>query len=209
MRYLFLLLLPVAVFASSPEEGTKQKTTKYDKLSIRKKLKIANKLYEEGSYLNAAEYYEEVVKVKKDNVKILHFLAETFMGIRNYEKAEKYYAEVIKLDAAKYPSDQFNYGRALKANGKYEEAKSSFQKYIAAKRDKDDADFSRLAKTEILGCDSAVVWKANPSKVIVENETALNKALPDYSARSVKGGKVLYSSIKSDTAINVSTAKYD
>ncbi len=209
MRYIFLLLLPVTVFATSPEEGTQQKTTKYKNLSTRKKLKIANKLYDEGSYLNAAEYYEEVVKVKKDNVKLLHFLAETFMGIRNYEKAEKYYADVIKLDAAKYPSDQFNYGRALKANGKYEEAKSAFKKYLGAKRDKDDIDFSRLAKIEMLGCDSAVVWKANLTKVIVENESALNKALPDYAARAGKGGKILYSSIKSDTAINVSTAKYD
>ena len=173
---------------------------KYPKVKWRKKLKLATELEKQGSYYNAAEYYEDVLKEKPDNIKVMHQLALINMGLRDYKSAEKYYRLEEDKDPKKWPNDKYFLAQMQKMNGKYDDAKKSYQEYLKSDLDKDDKSYKALAKIGIEGCDSSVVWLANPNKVRVDHEDAINCVTTDFSPKALKDGRIMYGSLASDTA---------
>lgn len=233
MKKLIIALFPLIVFTAKAQEESgeevtttetttnssasteetpreRQKVQKFPKLSTSKKKKIAAELVKAGSYYNAAEYYEDVLKAKPDDIKIIHVLAELNRSLRDYKAAEKYYAMELKKDGEKWPNDWFFYAQMQKMNGNYEGAKKTFQKYQKVQLDKKEKSYKSIAKLEIRGCDSAAAWLANPYKIKVEHEEGvINNIQTDYAPRPLSGGRLLYASLKSDTAINVTKNEQD
>lgn len=212
MKKIIIALLPFIVLTAKAQEEEKpsQKVEKFPKVSVRKKKKIAETLVKQGSYYNASEYYEDVLKAKPDNIKVIHQLAEINRSLRDYKLAEKYYALEIEKDKDKWPNDMFFLGQMQKMNGKYDDAKKTFQDYLKVKLDKDEKSYKSLAKTEIIGCDSSAAWLNNPYKIKVEHEEGIiNNVLTDFAPKPLSGGRILYSSLKSDTAINVTKSDHD
>ena len=190
-----------AVPQDDQSAADRHKILKYPKVKPRKKKKIADQLMKEGSYYNAAEYYEDVIKEKPDNIKVMHDLALINDMLRDYKAAEKYYKLEISKDAKKWPNDVYYLGQVQKKLGKYDDAKKSFQDYLKSDLDKDDKSYKTLAKIAIEGCDSSVAWLANPNKIKVEHEDAINCVLTDFAPKPLSGGRVLYSSMAQDTAV--------
>jgi outer membrane protein OmpA-like peptidoglycan-associated protein/tetratricopeptide (TPR) repeat protein len=208
MRFLVVALFPMLVFAQS--ETTSSSVQKYPKASTSKKYRIAKAKIKDGSYYNAADYLEDVVKAKPNKITRVHQLAELNRYLRDYKKAEQYYKQVLDKDAEKFPEDNFYYALMLKANGKYEEAKKKFQEFLKMKDAKDFPQLRSLAKTEIAGCDTALAMLANPSKIKVTREQGvINKPLQDFAPKPLKNNKLLYSGLKSDTAINIDLATHN
>ncbi len=210
MRLLILaFFFPLLVMAQS-EESSGPKLQKYPKAKPAKKYRIAKQKIKDGSYYNAADYLEDVVKAKPEKISRVHQLADLNRYLRDYKKAEQYYKMVLDKDVEKYPEDNFYYAQMLKANGKYAEAKTKFQEFVKMKDAKDFPALRSAAKAEIAGCDSALALIANPTKirVIHENET-INKPLQDFAPKPLSNNRLLFSSFKSDTAVNVDVAKND
>ena len=183
---------------------------KYPKIKWRKKLKIARKKMKEGSYYIASKYLEDAYKDKPEKVEIPHLLGEANRYLRDYEAAAKYYHAEMAKDSGAYPNDRFFLGQMEKQNGKYEDAKGYFQGYLKSKLDKGDASYKNLAKIEIIGCDSALVIIKNPSKVKVEKiASGLNTPLQDFSPKPLKGDRVIFTSQKTDTAVDFTTSNAD
>ena len=128
MKKIIIALLPFIVLTAKAQEEEKpsQKVEKFPKVSVRKKKKIAETLVKQGSYYNASEYYEDVLKAKPDNIKVVHQLAEINRSLRDYKLAEKYYALEIEKDKDKWPNDMFFLGQMQKMNGKYDDAKNEW-----------------------------------------------------------------------------------
>ncbi len=211
MKYLLLvLMIPLTLISFSQTEGGLKNVEKYPKYKWRKKLKIARKKINEGSYYNAAQYLEDAYKDKPEKIAIPHLLGEVNMSLRDYVSAEKYFQAVVTKDAEAYPSDQFYLAQSQKMNGKYEEAKKTFNAYLVSKLDKGDANYKTLAKIELEGCDTALALLKSPSKIKVEKtEGAVNTAIQDYSPKPLSGNRILFSSQKTDTAVNLSTSTAD
>jgi len=209
MKYFLLaLMIPLTLFVSGQEGGSSLKNVeKYPKIKWRKKLKIARLKVNEGSYYNAAQYLEDAYKVKPDKIEIAHLLGEVNRYLRDYEAAEKYYKAVIDKDAEAYVADQFHLAQMQHMNGKYEDAKKTYEGYIKAPLGKKDVSYKALAKIGIEGCDTALVLIKTPTKIKVEKtEGVLNSTIQDFSPKPIKGG-VLFSSQKTDTAVNLTTSK--
>jgi len=205
-----LFSLVLSVQAQEADSKNRQEVRKYPKLKPRKKKKLAEELVKQGSYYNAVEYYEDVLKDKPDDIKVIHRLAELNQALRDYKTAEKYYKVELDKDPKKWPNDQYFLGQMLKMNGKYDEAKKVLQQYLKAELDKNDKSYKSLAKVGIEGCDSAVVWLANPNKIRVDHEGgSINGVLTELSPKPLRGGRILYGSLKSDTAIDVSKNSTD
>ncbi len=207
-----LAMIPLVLIAKTPEEGTesRQNVKKYPKVSVRKKKKIADALTKQGSFYNAVEYYEDVIKEKPDNMKVVHQLAELNRSLRDYKAAEKYYKIELDKDPKKYPNDQYFLAQMLKMNGKYDEAKKAYQDYLKLDLGKGEKSYKTLAKVDMEGCDSSAAWLANPAKIKVEHEEGvINNVLTDFAPKPLKGDRIIYSSLKSDTAINVTKSDYD
>lgn len=199
-----LITLVFGSKAQSQDGDTKDKdrhaVLKYPKVKTGKKLKLANQLMKQGSYYNAAEYYEDVLKAKPDNVKVMHDLGEINRGLKDYKSAEKYYRLEEDKDAKKYPNDKYYLGQMQRMNGKYDEAKKTLQEYLKSDLGKDEKSFKSLAKIAIEGCDSSVAWLANPNKIRVDHEDAINCITTDFSPKVLRGGRIIYGTLAHDTA---------
>ncbi len=209
MKYFLLAaLVPLIFFAGAQNETQLKNVEKYSKVKWRKKLKIARVKMEEGSYYNAAQYLEDVYKDKPDKIEVPHLLGTVNRYLRDYESSEKYYKAVITKDNEAYPSDMYYLGLMQKMNGHYEDAKKTLQDYLKLELGKKDENFKALAKVELDGCDTALALIANPTRVKIEKtEGGVNTTLQDYSPKPLKNHRVIYSSQKTDTAVNLSNSK--
>ena len=126
------LITLVVVAQAQTKDGEKDRHSvlKYPKVKTNKKKKLGNQLMQQGSYYNAAEYFEDVLKDKPDNIKVIHNLALINESLRDYKTAEKYYKLELDKDPKKWPNDRFYLGQVQKMNGKYDDAKKSFQEYL-------------------------------------------------------------------------------
>jgi outer membrane protein OmpA-like peptidoglycan-associated protein len=195
-----LITLVIAAQAQTKDaDKDRHSVLKYPKVKTKKKKKLADQLVKEGSYYNAAEYYEDVLKDKPDNIKVMHELAIINQSLRDYKSAEKYYKLELDKDPGKWPNDRFHLAQMLQMNGKYDDAKKAYQEYLKTELGKEEKSYKALAKIGIEGCDSSVVWLSNPSKIRVDHEDAINCITTDASPKPLRGGRIIYSSLASDT----------
>ncbi len=133
----------------------------------------ADELYRRYEYANAAEIYVKLVDTKRPRLQDLERLADSYLKMLDYESAENWYARVVASEGSS-PENRITYGEVLKANGKYAEAKKQLEEYASQTGDRD-----RVA-LQIAGCDSAVVWMANPTVHKLRNES-INTSLSEFS----------------------------
>lgn len=152
------LLLPAWIFGQ-------------EQISLRER---ADQLYRQYEYANAAALYVKLADSRNPRFEYLERLADSYTKMKDYESAENWYARVIQHEDSR-PEHLVAYGEVLKINGKYTEAKRQFEDYAAKTGDKD-----RVALV-IAGCDSAVVWMANPSVHKLRNEREINTELSEFS----------------------------
>lgn len=117
--------------------------------------KSADNYYTKGDYYSAAVYYEKYLEQQESSKKgrnpyvvqdegkpskkskaskgvnkeeIISRIADSYSQLNDYTQAEKWYAQ---LTATENTATPYQYGIALRANGKYQEAQQQFEKYIA------------------------------------------------------------------------------
>lgn len=216
--FLFALLLPAYLFAQEePTGGEPTDTNKYifsdyrserlQDLGPRRKLKIANLLYERGSYLNAQMYYEEVHAEKPNNVCVIARLAKINYLMRDYKEAEKWYKLFYEQDPVKYSKAKYMEAMMQKYNGNCDAASTNFQEFIDEYNDADnDKDkFKQYVKDQIAGCDLQTQTMNDPERVVVDLlDEMVNNPFSDYAPLPDGDNNLVFSSIRSDTAVHVS-----
>lgn len=83
---------------------------------------------------------------------IMNKLANAYRLAKDYTNAEKYYATAVQYPSSEFPNAEYYYGCALINNGKYNEAKSVFEKLIEKRNNKEDP-ISQLSSKRIKDCD--------------------------------------------------------
>ena len=151
----------------------------------------ADELYRRYEYANAAKLYVQLVDTKKPRLGDLERLAESYLLMNDYESAENWYARVVAHEDSP-AQNLLHYGDVLKANGKYAEAKEQLQAYAAATGDQAGVAL------QIAGCDSALVWMANPTVHKLRNE-GVNTARSEFSVFPL-GDHVYYAGEPTDAA---------
>ncbi len=151
-----------------------------EQLGLRDRAEQAFRKYE---YANAASLYVKLVDTKKPRVGDLGRLAYCYSQMKDYESAENWFARTVAMEGSD-PENLLQYGEVLKANGKYAEAKQQLESYGMRTGDRE-----RVAM-EMAGCDSALVWMADPTVHKLRNEQ-INTSLSEFSVFPV-GTKVYY-----------------
>jgi OmpA-OmpF porin, OOP family len=82
---------------------------------------------------------------------VVHQIATCYRLMRDYEKAETWYAKAVQQNIARYPEDKLYYGYSLMENQKYKEALSVFES-IGADTLSPDKALQKMAKTGALSC---------------------------------------------------------
>src|SRR5665213_2377003 len=112
----------------------------------------AEKLFNGGSYYEAAQVYEKYLATEKNSrprsqpfavekkvkgkanldphEEAVYHVAESYRMIHNYPKAEKYYKEATGFSPKAYPASVYWYAVTLRANRKYPEASRQLSLFL-------------------------------------------------------------------------------
>ena len=202
-KYLFpVILLVIPSFATI---GSVRAQDNEQEIPTAKKLKIADDLASMGSFYNAIEYYKKYLKDEKDDIDAIFKLADAYRNARDYRNAETWYKKAFDSDKKENMNAQYFYALMLKYNGKYDEAKTLFEK-IAKTYKGDDQDpkavVIKMAKEEAKGCELAIKLINDPLKLVVKHlGKNINNPYSDFGPVAATDNRLLYSSIKSDTVV--------
>lgn len=108
-------------------------------------LNRADKKFEKQYYAQAVEIYERIADETTNDQHVVRNLAESYMQMNQFVKAEEYYRQLVEMDAAQ-GEDFYNYAAVLQANRKYDEANQWIEKYYATNRE--DSRAERLLQND-------------------------------------------------------------
>lgn len=138
----------------------------------------ADYAYNTNSFYQAIDLYSKALnKVKKD--KDLKFcinftIAKCYLKLNEYKKAEAQFKKIMKGEVSE-PIAYYHYGMMLKNQGRYEEAKAQFEKYVQKIPD----DYK--GKLGLESCENAIKWINDPTCYQLENVKAFNTKEWDFS----------------------------
>ena len=204
---LTLIALTISSTSIFAAEGGKseQNTRKYSKISVGKKFKLAKSLVSKGVYITAAQYLDEYLVKKPTNHKAIFMAAKSNEVLRDYVRAEKYYKDVLDIKPSKYPLARYDYGRMLKYNGKYDEAKKQFKQFSDEYSGENKDAYLKLVKNEVEGCDYAMGAGKDPKKgqKVEHVNGSVNNELTEYAPKYIDDNTLLYASFPQDTAVSL------
>ncbi len=170
-------------------------------LNAKQSLKMADYLFNMGSYFNAISYYERVYEKQSNNAYAVNQIAQAQMLLRDYKEGEKWFKVLQDLNVDTYPEAGYFYALCLKYNGKYPEAKAAFNKFEKTYKGLNASALKKKSKIQAEGCDLALKMIAHPDTVKVEHLGAnINAPYTEFAPVS-NNDLLLYSSLKSDTII--------
>lgn len=139
------------------------------KLSWRQHAKMAEQLYSQGQFIDAAEHFRAAWKKKTKKKEYIYKAGESFYLVRDYRNAADSWQHV-KNDAAEYPMIGLQYARSLKQSGDYEAASSELVNFLAQYQGVDKANISEVVQNELRGCELAAQYavKGVDENIVIE-----------------------------------------
>ncbi len=148
----------------------------------------------------AIKMFEKYLAENPNNKKVKLRLAECYLNTRQYKKAESLYSELIAQKKTK-PIVLFNYAKALKAQGKYDQAISTFSD---CEKNTGDRSLAVDCRVEIEGCNNAMAALQDSQNVEIFNLEKVNGNHQESSPVFVNDTLMLYTAIKADTVVTIS-----
>jgi outer membrane protein OmpA-like peptidoglycan-associated protein len=163
-------------------------------------LKRANTHYENFEYAKAIDLYKKALK-KKESTEALEKIAYSYRKIKDYEKAELYYARLMKQPDIR-PINHFFYGQVLKANGKRDEAREQLKFYADAVPEDKKTEITLKSFSEIK------TWISQTQEFDVTPLDNINTPHAEFSPVVYKN-KLVFTSDRSQDLVNNSTYSWD
>ncbi|MFM2049094.1 MAG: hypothetical protein RI955_1642 [Bacteroidota bacterium] len=173
-------------------------------MSTKDKLKIANDLFEAGSFYNSIEYYKEYLADESGNPEATFKLAEAYRYSRDYRKAEEWYKRAYNADNTINILALYFQALMMKYNCKYVEAKPIFLEFVKKYKEEEGKEIRKRARMEAAGCEDALVLMQSPLKLNVYHlGSSVNNPYSDFGPAADGNDALTFSSIKSDTVVAV------
>lgn len=134
-------------------------------------------------YAKAVQLYEKLADGGKPKVGDVERIGTGYLYLNAYDLAENWLSRAVLMEGHGKETELL-YAEALKHNGKYAEAKEVFRSY------QDSYGATDQLKKELDGCDSAVVWMANPVSFDLRNEQEVNTDLAEFAAVPTSNGVI-------------------
>jgi outer membrane protein OmpA-like peptidoglycan-associated protein/tetratricopeptide (TPR) repeat protein len=164
--------------------------------------RFAQNAIRKGDTYSAITYYEAFLKNNSNAYNEWYEIANLYRKARDYQNSEKAYKIIIDNALLKFPDAQFYYARMLKANGNYEAAKTEYTKFTTSKNNADIENIKqlkKLAKAEIVGCDTAIeLSKGKYSAIVTHLNESINKAHVELSPLLLDSNTLVYASLNEE-----------
>lgn len=126
--------------------------------------KNAADLFAAGKIGESAEMYELAGRLDGNNSELLYKAAENYYIIRDYQRAAECYG-LVKDEYKRYELAGLRYARALKQDGRYDDAMEAFRQFGREYKGDRKAQVLSVVTNEIKGCELAlqmIPLKASP-----------------------------------------------
>lgn len=162
-------------------------------LSLSAQISRGDKMYANFNYPEAVKSYKHALKESSEKEEYLSLrIAESYRLMGDYANAEGWYAKVVNTKGVD-PVILFYYGKMLESNGKYEEAREWFVKYVERlpkdSRAREYKDFSAEKVADLL---------EDKGKYEVTNAGEANSMYDDFSP-AYFGHKIIFASNRPNT----------
>lgn len=195
--YFFFLFLTLTVAGFSQP---------LDEIPYKFKLEAADTAFARLDFYNAAEWYEECYKESRDPA-IAQRIAISHDKMRDYKRAERWYARIVQKDTAtEYPDLKFEYGRLLKKNAKYDEAEHVFNELAASGK---AMPYEERIESELVGIVLARKLKVPEDLLIETVGNKVNTRNSEASPAVDEEGNLYYISFDQNDVIKVTSKSED
>ncbi len=160
----------------------------------------ASEAFEAKDFSRALEYYQMIINDAEDETSENYYnAAESAREFRVYHLAEQYYRQVLTDSIARstYRLSNFHLGSVLKYQGRYDEAKSYFQKFLSENASFVSEKYTGKAQKEISDCDWAKTL-VDSGIPIIQLDSTVNTPNSEFSP-ILLGDELYFSSVRYST----------
>ncbi len=163
-------------------------------------LKAAQLAVDSNNYKFAIDKYKEAYDDRKDE-ELLPIIADLRLKIRDYFGASRDYASALRSDKeGELDGLRYNYGRALKMTGKYEQALEELQKFLATNP---TGAIKTLAENEISGIELAMAFEEDDKERFKPERLGkeVNNVTGQYSPAYGRDGSLFFTTFEPEEII--------
>lgn len=132
-------------------------------------LKVADRLFNDGKYADAAELYERAWRTKTQRRDLIFKAGECYYWTKNYRKAAECYG-FVKRDNKDFELVGLKYARSLKQDGRYREAMEEFKWFARDYSGPGKDQLDKIIVNDIKGCEMGIQLATNrqPKELPIE-----------------------------------------
>ena len=160
----------------------------------------AEKNISELAYIKAIENYTKLVKWECANIADLRNLANAYFQLKDTQKSELYYREIVESDEA-IAEDYYYYAQSLKSNEKYAESEKWLKQYQEIS----------YANTKIISEQSIVeeIKELNNKNTYTVTPLSINSKYSDFGAIPYNNGLLFISARQDESLIQFESSLND
>ena len=192
-RFIYPIVLSVVFCISSFAQPVSSST--YETM-----IETAELCADNNDYVNAIEWFDKAYKESRDqNIQVA--IADLYMLLRDYVKAERTYDRVLKRDKAEEFTDvRIDYARSLKYQGKYKLALDALNEFISITVSDSMKNEAKLELNGILKMDK---YAENIEAVVSYAGDFINSPSGESSPAQYNDGTLYYSSLNAKNSITI------
>lgn len=170
------------------------RTTTQAELPYKKLIRNAEVEARAGNFLAAAENYRKAYEQKPRKKEVLFKAAELYTRVRDYKKAANAY-QLLEQDEQRWPLLGLQYGRALKQDGRYDQARRTLGLFRESYNGADRAIVTEIVNNELAGIRLAQSG-AEPRGVvdIARPGRGVNTSADEFGPFAVAGDQMFFTS---------------
>jgi tetratricopeptide (TPR) repeat protein len=185
----FMVLCLLLLFSCGGPRTTTQAELPYNKL-----VKNAEVETLAGNYLAAAENYRKAYNQKPRKKNVLFKAAELYTRVRDYKKAADAY-QLLETDEQEWPLLGLQYGRALKQDGRYEQARRQLGLFRESYNGADRAIVTEIVNNELAGIRLAQSGTAGTGAIDIDRPgRGINTSAEEFGPVAVAGDQLFFTS---------------
>jgi hypothetical protein len=170
------------------------RTATQAELPYKKLIKNAEVETRAGNYLAAAENYQKAYNQKPRKKEILFKAAELYSRVRDYKKAANAY-QLLDPDEQRWPLLGLQYGRALKQDGRYEQARRQLGLFRESYNGADRAIVTEIVNNELAGIRLAQAGTAGQGVVDIDRPgRGINTSADEFGPVAIAGDQLFFTS---------------
>lgn len=189
LRYGSLLLAVFLLIACGGPRSTAQSGLPYKKLIHNAEVEARS-----GNFLAAAENYRQAYELKPRKKEVLYRAATLYGRVRDYRNAANAY-QFIDPDDQRWPLLGLEYGRALKQDGRYEQARRQLGLFREAYNGADRAIVAEIVNNELAGIRLAESDLTEPDAVDIDHPgRGVNTSADEFGPIAIAGDQLFFTS---------------